>query len=170
MQSLDGRRQQFIRFDQTKICGKLARAETRLMEALPPAGAAIECVEMLAVIVLGARMGSEFEMRLDHIFDIDEHGRGTLLSILIDKESQTANVVGIHRLFDRCDRRLVAHLVSPDRLKADRLQHRDRIDDPVDCRLPVNRLQNSPRGGRRHHVVRDTFDLHFRPREAREIA
>src|SRR3546814_10885807 len=59
------------------------------------------------------------------------------------------------------------HLVTTDRLEADRLQHVDAIDMPADCRLPVDRLQYVARRRRRHHVVTDPLDLHLRPREAR---
>jgi CRISPR-associated endonuclease/helicase Cas3 len=166
---IDGAGYRLVRFDQPERCWKLTRAETRLVKALAPARAAIERVEMLTLIVLGSGLGGVVEMRFNHIFDVNEHGGGALLPILVDNDRQIADVAGIHRLFDRCDRRLVADLVAPDRLTADWLQHMDRVDDPADRWLAVNRLQNSPRGRRRHQIIRDAFDLHFRPCEAREI-
>jgi hypothetical protein len=42
---IDSARHRLLRLNQPEPGWKLARAETRLMETLPPAGAAIECVE-----------------------------------------------------------------------------------------------------------------------------
>ena len=111
-------------------------------------------------------LSGEFEMRFDQIADIDEHGGGALLAIVLDGQIEIGDIPRVHRLADRGHRRLMRDLVAPDRLEADRLEHMDRIDDPCDRRLPVDRLENAARGGGRHHIIGDALDLHFRPGEA----
>ena len=68
------RRQGLSRLDKTKPRGELARPEGRLMEALPFAGATIEGVEMLALIVGRIGLGRQFEARGDDLGDVGEHG------------------------------------------------------------------------------------------------
>lgn len=89
-------------------------------------------------------------MRLDHISDIDEDSRGALLAILVHEQDQIADIAGIHSLADGRRRRLVADLVASDRLKADRLQDVDHIDDPYNRRLPVDRFEDAACGRRCH--------------------
>jgi hypothetical protein len=62
-----------------------------------------------------------------------------LLAILVDKDRQIAEIAGSRPPAP------VSDLVAPDRLKADWLQHMDRIDDPADRRLP--NPQESPSQG-----------------------
>ena len=115
------------------------------MEALSAFGPAIECVEVLALVVVGASLWCQLEMGGDHIGDIDQHGGCALLAVLIHQNFQVGQIASVHRLFDLASRSLVANLVAADRLKADRLQRVDLVDDPADCRLPVNGFEDAAR-------------------------
>jgi hypothetical protein len=91
------------------------------MKALPLAGASVERVEMLAGVVLRPGLVRQFEARLNHIGDIDEHGGGALLALFVDDKRETGDVFRFHRRPNGRDRHFVAHFITADRLKADRL-------------------------------------------------
>ena len=133
------------RLDKTKPRGELARPEARLMEALPFAGATIEQIKMLALVVAGPRFRRHLEPRFDHICDVDENGRRPLLAVFVDEQEEIADVAGLHRLANGRSGRLVSNLIAPDGLEANRLQDVDRLDDPADGRLPMNRFEDAAR-------------------------
>ena len=83
-----GRRR--VRRQKLKTGVEFARAEAGLVEALAAFGPAIECVEVLALVIVGAGLWRQFEMGGDHIGDIDKHGGGALLAVLIDKICRSA--------------------------------------------------------------------------------
>src|SRR5258708_21252269 len=117
---------------------KFPRAETWLMETLTLAGTAIECIEMLAVVVVGAGFRCQREPGANHVGHVCQHGRGPLLSVVFDDERKIADLASPHRRTDRTRRRLGADLVAPDRLETDRIEDMNFLDDPFDRWLPVD--------------------------------
>ena len=68
------------------------------MEALALAGAAIERIQMLALVFARTGLRRQLEPSLDHIGHVHENRRRALLAILINKQKQIADVAGVHRL------------------------------------------------------------------------
>ncbi len=56
------------------MCREFAGAKAGLVEALPPARAPIEAVEIVALAVFGPGLRGQFEMRLDQVARSNEHG------------------------------------------------------------------------------------------------
>src|SRR5579885_2049247 len=107
------------------------------MEALPPASAPIEHLEVLALTIIRPGLVSQRESRLDHVGDIDQHGCSALLPRILDDEVEVSQTLRRHRLADPRRRYLMRHLVASERLKSDWLQNMDLLDHPADRRLPV---------------------------------
>ena len=162
---IDCVRQRLTVLDQFEMRRKFARAEAGLVEALSLAGTTIKGVEMLSPVVVGPGPRRQREARADHVGDIRQHAGSTLLAVIFDNERETADLTGLHRCANRASRRLGAHLVAPNRLKTDRFEDVDFVDDPFDRRLPVDGFKDPARGGRRHHVIGDPLNLHFRARK-----
>jgi hypothetical protein len=61
----DGGRRRLVRLDQAKPRRELARPKAGLMKTLALAGAAVERIEMLPLVVVRPGLGGELEMRPD---------------------------------------------------------------------------------------------------------
>lgn len=146
---------------------ELPRAEHGLPPALASTRPAIEDVEVLALGVVGARFRRHLEMGLDDVIHVHEHRRRPLLALLLDQQVQPADVAAVHRRPDGARRRLAPDLVAPDRLRGDRGEHMDPVDDPCDRRLPVDGLQLPAGGGGCHHGIGLPLDLQLLPGEQR---
>src|SRR5688572_18603643 len=126
---------------------------------------------MLALAVVGSGLiRQKLEMSLDDIRNICENGRCALLAVLINQETQAFKAALVHRCFDFLHWGFASHLVAANRLETDWLQHVNPVDNPADCRLPVDCLEDSPSSRRSHYVIRDALNLHFRAREASVVA
>lgn len=90
------------------------------MKALAVSGAAVESVEMLALVVGGIRLGCQLEMRDNYVGGFNQHGRGALLAILVDEQPQAADITTVHGNFSLASGDLAANLVAANGLKADR--------------------------------------------------
>ena len=122
---------------------------------------------MLALVIVSTGSGRQREPRADHIGHVGQHCRSALLPVVLDNKREIADVPGFHRGTDRARRGLGTDLVAPDRLKADRLEDVDLLDDPFDGWLPVNRFKDATRGGGRHDIVGDALNFPFRTRKQR---
>src|SRR5690606_9686636 len=75
-----------------------------------------------------------------------------------------------HCTSDRSLGNLATDFITPDVFKANLVKYMNPVDNPTNGRFPINCLKNTPRSGRRDHIVTHPFRFHFWPREACVIA
>jgi hypothetical protein len=132
-----------ITLHRPEIGREFARAQARLLIALPARQPPVEDVEMLALVIRRPRRCRQLEMGLDDIGDIAQHHRGALLAVFLDDGIDARGTPGRPRPLDHPGRDLRADLVAPYGLEADRVEHNDPVDLPADRRFPVDRFDDS---------------------------
>ncbi|MPN53869.1 hypothetical protein SDC9_201537 [bioreactor metagenome] len=135
------------------------------MEALPLPHAPERNVVVLLGGVVRPGLLRQYEVGLNDVGNVPEHQRGALLAVVRGAQLDRRHRLPLHRGL-RWLRGLRAHLVAPDVVEADLIEHRDAVHHPADRRLPVDRVQHAAGRRGRHHVVADALGLHLRPREA----
>ena len=103
-------------------------------------------------------------MGLNHIFHIPKKNGRPLYDFLFAAYIQRFSSPVYGSQCVSCQY-LALYLISSDAGKLDGFSHIDFINHPPHPRMPVDRLQHSPCGGRRHHIIAAPFHLHLRAAE-----
>lgn len=108
---------------------------------------------MLAGIVARSGPVRHLEMRLDPVGNVAQGKHGPLLPFGGDIHAKLRQIARALRRAGIAVRHLGTNLIAADILKADRFENMDTVDHPDNGGLPVDRLQDAPRGRRGQHIV-----------------